>query len=835
MASPENEIGFQFRGNQVRPTHRQDLRDLRKGDLVKSTSQKRAKKTKKRGPKYWIVAISTMGVLIAYCPGTSHNIVLGKAKLREDAAAQVQQQIKFEIPSGTLESVLLAFQKTSGLQVVIPNDAMRSIGSPGVTGLYSSEQALREILRGTGISYRFSDKQTVILELQAGPASVEIRDDSRVVLSSGKYTEPLRDTPQTITVISKEVMEEQGATTLRDVLKNVPGLTITAGEGGNPAGDNLTLRGFSARNDIFIDGVRDISPQSRDPFNLEQVEVVKGPGSVYTGRGSTGGSINLLNKTPGLRRSFGGTLDFGTDSTRRATADINVPFGDSVAFRMNLLAHHSGIAGRDVVEFDRWGVAPSLTWGLGKPTRATISYYKLKQDNISDYGIPWVPNTNNALVEFRDRPAPVPRNTFYGLRDRDFEKLNADLVTLKFEHDFNDGLSLRNQFRYANSSRDSMATPPRFASNDSTAINREMRSWQTEDKVWDNQTDFIARFSTGKIEHALVTGLDFTRENNTRRTRTALPMLTTLLNPNPGDVFTGTITVSPIVGDITANSQAVYIFDTAKFGEKWELTGGLRWDRFDADGITTPQGLPISRVDRMLSVRAGAVFKPLPEGTIYATYGTSLNPSLEGLSYNTANTVIDPEKTYTMEAGTKWGFFSGRVLLSGALFRVEKSNARTPGVAPLEPPQVLEGEQRVDGAELSVEGNITREWQVLAGYTLLDSETVDSRVTGEIGKGLVNTPRNSFNVWSTYSMRSGLHFGGGARFVDRRFGNTINTRFVDAYWTFDAMASYPISKDIDLKLNLFNLTDAFYFDRIGGGHIVPGPGRAAMLSTSFRF
>lgn len=801
---------------------------------MKVKNQKRPRKTHRRGPKYWIVAVGTMGMLIAYCPAKSHNIVLGKARLSEDAKVQVQQQIQFDIPAGTLESVLITFQKISGLQVVIPNEGMRPIASPGVSGRYSPERALREILSGTGIGYRFSDRHTVILEIHATTESVEIRDDSRVVLSSPKYTQPLLDTPQTITVISKETMQEQGATTLRDVLKNVPGLTIAAGEGGNPAGDNLTLRGFSARNDIFVDGVRDLSPQSRDPFNLEQVDVVKGPGSVYTGRGSTGGSINLLNKTPGLQRSFGGTLDFGSDETRRATADINVPFGDSFAFRLNMLAHHSGVAGRDVVEFERWGVAPSLTLGLGKPTRATISYYKLKQDNLSDYGIPWVPLANNALVEFRDRPAPVPRNTFYGLRSRDFEKLDSDLVTLKFDHDFNDGLTLRNQFRFANSSRDSIATPPRFASNNSTAINREMRSWQTEDKVWDNQTDLVARFSTGRIEHALITGIDILRESNVRRTRTAGNMLTTLFNPNPDDVFTGPITLSPIVGDVTANSQALYLFDTAKFGSKWELNGGLRWDRFDADGITT-LGAPVSRVDRMLSVRAGAVFKPLPQGAIYASYGTSLNPSLEGLSYNTANTVIDPEKTYTLEAGSKWDFFSGRVLVSGAVFRVEKQNARTPGVSANDPPQVLQGKQLVNGVELSVEGNLTREWQVLAGYTFLDSQTVDSNVAGEIGKELVNTPPNSFNLWSTYRMRSGLHFGGGARFVDRRFGNTINTRFVDAYWTFDAMASYPITKNIDLRLNLYNLSDEYYFDRIGGGHVVPGPGRAAMLSTSFRF
>jgi catecholate siderophore receptor len=797
--------------------------------------RKRNRKHRRRGPKYWIVAIGTMGMLIAYCPGKSHQVVLGKARLDDKAVEeQIQRQLTFDIPAGTLESVLISFQKVSGIEVVIPHDNMRAISSPGVVGRYSLDQALREILRGTGISHRFSDRRTVVLEIHAAAESVEVRDEARLSVSSTKYTQPLLDTPQTINVISKDVIEEQGATTLRDVLKNVPGLTITAGEGGNPAGDNLTLRGFSARNDIFIDGVRDLSPQSRDPFNLEQVEVVKGPGSAYTGRGSTGGSINLLNKLPGLSKGFSGTLDFGTDSTRRATADINLPLGSSVGFRLNALAHRSGVAGRDVVEFKRWGVAPALTFGLSKPTRFTVSYYKLKQDNISDYGIPWVPVTNNALVEFRDRPAPVPRNTFYGLRDRDFEKLNTDLVTLKFEHDFNDGLSLRNQLRYANSSRDSMATPPRFANNNATAINREMRSWVTADKVWDNQTDLVARFNTGKIEHALVTGVDFTRENNTRVTRTAPNMLTTLLNPDPDDVFTGAITTSSIIGDVTANSQAVYLFDTAKLGQRWELNGGLRWDRFAADGITTT-GIPVSRVDRMLSGRAGVVFKPLPQGAVYASYGTSLNPSLEGLSYNTANTVIDPEKTYTIETGSKWDFFGGRMLLSGAVFRVEKLNARTPGVLPGDPPQVLEGRQRVDGAELSLEGNVTRAWQVLAGYTFLDSETVESNTPAEIGKQLVNTPRNSFNVWSTYRLPSGFHFGGGARFVDRRFGNTINTRFVDAYWTFDLMASYPLTEHIDLKLNLYNLTDKFYFDRIGGGHVVPGPGRAAMLSTSFRF
>lgn len=800
---------------------------------MKARTKKYASR-KKRGTKCWVVAITTVGVLMAFCPRNGHAITLKRARFDSASSTSTQRPIQFNIPSGQLEAVLINFQKVSGFQVVIPNDGMRAIPSAGVIGSFLPEEALKKILTGTGLTYRFSDSKTVTLEIQSTIESVEVRADSMIRVASPKYTEPLLNTPQTITVIPKEVIEEQGATTLRDVLRNVPGLTITAGEGGNPAGDNLTLRGFTARNDIFIDGVRDISPQSRDPFNLEEVDVVKGPGSAYTGRGSTGGSINLVNKAPNLRRSFGGSVEFGSDRIRRFTGDINTPLTDTIGFRLNLLNHHSQVADRSVVYFDRWGVAPSLTFGLGRPTRFTASYYKLRQNNLSDYGIPWVPNTNNVLVEFRDKPAPVPRSTFYGFKSRDFEKLDSDLVTLKFEHDFNDNLSLRNQFRFSDSSRDSMATPPRFASNDSTVINREMRSWQTVDRVWDNQADMLANFSTGSVSHSMVLGVAISRENNRRKTRTAPNSPTTLLNPNPNDVYTGTITESAIVGDVNANSQAFYAFDTAKIAQHWELAGGLRWDRFDADGITTT-GAPVSRVDRMLSGRAGVVYKPRPEGSLYASYGTSLNPSLEGLSYNTANTVIDPEKTYTLEAGSKWSLIGGRVLLTGAAFRVEKTNARTPGVLPGEPLQVLQGKQRVSGIELSATGHISRAWQVLAGYTLLDSETVDSNTLGEIGKKLVNTPRNSFNLWSTYRTTNGIAFGGGARFVDKRFGNTINTRSVDAYWTFDVMASYPLTNHIDLQLNLYNLTDKFYFDRLGGGHVVPGPGRAATVRTSFRF
>jgi len=815
---------------------------------MKLKAQKNGKKRRKksrgrvarRGPGYWM-AVGTVGALLACAPGEGQTAAIaavrGASAGTAAVSAQGAQASRFDIPPGPLETVLIAFQNLSRWRVQVPHDALRALPSPGVSGVYTAEQALRQLLAGTGVTYRVTAPGSVTLELQTLTASVDVTDRVAVI-SSPKYTEPLRDVPQTVTIIPEKLIEEQGATTLRDVLRNVPGLTMTAGEGGAPAGDNLTLRGFSARNDIFVDGVRDLGPQSRDPFNLEQVEVTKGPSSAYVGRGSTGGTINLVSKSPGLEPSFGGTLMFGTDKTRRVSGDVNLPLkrlgmGERTAFRLNLLWHENVVAGRDVVENERWGVAPSLAFGLGTPTRLTLSYYKLKQDNLSDYGIPWVPATNNALRAYRDRPAPVPRDTFYGLKSRDAEKMNADMATVKFEHDFDDAMTLRNQLRYGRSTRDSMATPPRFASNDSTTINREMRSWITEDQIWDNQTDLRGRFTTGKIVHAMVGGAALTNENNLRWTRTAGNMPTTLLNPNPDDVFTSPIVVSPIVGDVTGKSAAIYAFDTARLGERWELTGGLRWDYFDVDGINTA-GAPVDRTDRMLSYRAGAVYKPRPQGSVYAAYGVSYNPSLEGLSYGTANTAIDPEKTNNFEIGSKWDLFRERLSLNAAIFRIDKANARTPGLTPNDPPQVLQGNQRVNGIELGAAGNLSRAWQVFGAYTLLDSRILDSNNPAEVGKRFINTPRNSFNIWTTYQFRK-LTVGGGPRFVGRRFGNNTNTREVESYWTIDGMASYQLTSHIDLRLNLYNLNDAYYFDRLGGGHIVPGPARVVALSAGFRF
>lgn len=680
-------------------------------------------------------------------------------------------------------------------------------------------------------------------------------------LSSPKYTEPLRDVPQTITVIPRAVMEEQGATTLRDVLRNVPGISIQAGEGGVPAGDNLSIRGFNARTDLFIDGIRDFGGYARDPFNFEQVEVVKGPASTYAGRGSTGGSINLVSKVPQMVPFYEGSLGLGTEEYKRATLDLNQPIEnigiDGTAIRLNGMWTDSEVSNRDVVENERWGVAPSISFGLGTPTRVTLSYFHLEQDNIPDYGIPWVAGPNTAFPGRVDKAPRVDFSNFYGLKDRDYEETVTDLATATIEHDFNESLRLRNILRYGQTSRDSIVTAPRFQDIDpgtpgnqyGTVIRRS--DWKSRDQTDDilaNQTDLTFDFATGQIDHTLVTGVEFAREtseNYNRESTTGIDSPPTdLFNPNPHDPYTEAIRRDGAKVETVANSVAISAFDTVKLNDQWQLSGGLRWDHFDVDyksvpatGATNPV-VRLSRTDEMFSWRAGVVYKPLPNGSIYAAYGTSFNPSAEGLTLSdsdrsAANFKVDPEESQTFEIGTKWDFFEQRLALTGAIFRTLKTNART--VDPADNVLVLDGEQRVDGLELGAAGKITDDWQVYGGYTLLLSEVTKSKNPAEKDKELSNTPKHSFSLWTTYDLPWNLQVGGGAVFVDSRFSNNSNQREAPSYVLFDAMAAYDINEHVTLRLNVYNLADEEYIDRVGGGHFIPGAGRSAMLTASFKF
>ncbi len=667
--------------------------------------------------------------------------------------------------------------------------------------------------------------------------------------SSPKLIRPLKDLPRTVAVVPEAVIREQGATTLRDVLRNVSGISMAAGEGGVPAGDNLTVRGFSARTDIFIDGVRDIGGYTRDPFNVGSVEVFKGPSSAYSGRGSTGGSINLVSKQPQREDFTTGSTGIGTDNFLRQTFDINRVISDTASARLNLLVQDNDVPGRDQVENRRLGVAPSLQLGQGTDTRTTFSLEHLEGDNVPDYGIPFL-RTNATANGTPGRPSPVDRDTWYGINDKRAkrDRTTTDIATVLIEHDLNAEQSLRQSFRYGHNDRDSRVITPRFIS-PTTNLNmrRELKGRDAQDEILISQTDLTSKFKLHGMQNTLVTGAELSREVSHSKTLNLNPATATIPaseinNPNPDSPITGAIP-NPDRSEMAANTVAIYAFDTLAVNKHWDVTAGTRFDRYaiDYDFVSSAGAKSqFDRIDRMLSWNAGVVYKPVPAGSFYLAYGTSFNPSVEGLTLSAANIKafkgLDPEKNRTLELGTKWSLLKNRLALTSAVFRTDKTNARTvdPADSTL---SVLDGEQRVDGAEVSAVGQVTKAWQVMASYTRLKSEVTKSNTAAEVGNELANVPRDSASLWNTYQVNSKWQLGGGMQYVSERFNNTNDSTrsLAPGYTVWDAMASYQYSPNVNLRLNVYNIGDKEYIGTVGGGHAIPGAARSATLTASYQF
>ena len=754
-----------------------------------------------------------------------------------------QPVLRFDIAPGPLSIVLAAFERAAGIAVTLSAGSIGTIASPGVSGTFTIQEALAHLLEGTSVAFRFTAPGAVTLEFRLTAEAVSVTAAAPRVVALPKFTEPILDTPQSIDVVTADVLADQGATTLRDAVRNVAGISLAAGEAG-AQGDNLTIRGFTARNDMFIDGMRDFGSYYRDPFNQEEVQVLKGPSSVAFGRGTTGGVLNQATKAPERKAFTNGTATLGTDETRRGTLDVNEPvtaLGDAAAFRVNLMATDGHVAGRDVAENQRYGIAPSLALGLGTPTRTTFSFLHQAEDDVPDYGIPWLFNG----------PAPVARNNYYGFADGNFLKTRADVAGARVQHDFGPNVSITDQVRYANYWRNVQITEAQMPAGLTLAtplgainVNRNQITVDSTETFLQNQFDVTSRFRTGAVGHTLVMGVEASRETSdpTRTTFTGVPT-TSLLAPNPAQAFAGTPAISSSV-DAHAVSVGFYALDTVSLGDRWDVMGGARWDRFDA-AVSQSVGTATSftRVDEKPSWRAAVVFKPKPNGSVYVDYGTSFNPSAESLSLSAANANLPPESNRTVEGGSKWDLASGRLSVRGAVFQTEKLNAREP-----DPTNsllnVLSGTQRVNGVEGEATGRVTDRWRLMAAYAFMDSHLISSvAYPAAVGAQLANAPRHSFSLWTTFALPWRFELGGGGQYVGMRTASTTvpldpTTGLVKAlpgYWVANAMAKRALSRRLDLQINVNNLTNQYYFDLLHPAHIVPGPGRTALVGLNFKY
>lgn len=760
---------------------------------------------------------------------------------------------------------------------------MPSLGAAAVAGLAGLA------LAPTALAAEAADSPTEL-------SGVEVTGDGQAKPASPKYTAAPKDTPQTITILTKENLDDQNLLTLRDVLQTVPGITFGAGEGGGGYGDSINLRGYSANNDITTDGLRDSAQYSRtDTFNLQQIEVVNGANGVYAGSGGVGGNINLVSKTPGGtgRTIFSGGL--GTEGYLRATVDADYDLGPDIALRINAMAHQNDVPGRDVENYSRWGFAPAITFGQGSPTRFTLMFLHQEDENTPRYGVPYASNA------FLNGPLPgVDPSNYYGYANIDRQEIGVDSLTARFSHAFNDSLTITNTARWQQVDQTVAVNPPQGTWCLASGLNAAngaacatpglynpsgprglMRQSSNTQLV--NQTDLNWRFDTGPLKHNLVVGASFSIEtydlttSNLQRNplgATPNPALPPMDIANPFNRYTGPINkIATARSDGELQNRAIYLFDNVEIGSMWAVNFGVRYEQnegeFTTASIATPYPAPpadpvvtqnpVARnEDSFVSWRVGVVFKPVDFASLYVAYGNTNTPSQATVNGGCATTGtnqncnLDPEEGELIEAGAKLELLDGRLSLVGSIFQNTRSNIRLNSNDPAIPVQQLDGESRVRGVTLGVSGLITPDWLVIANYTFLDSEILQNIAATALppnnvdftrGDPIPNTPEHSFNVWTTYQITDRWMVGGGATYSGdyafQRPNAAAPLLYSDDYWLLSAAVTWRVTDRLELQLNVKNLTDEEYYTNIrssnGFGWAVPGDARSAVLTANYRF
>lgn len=703
--------------------------------------------------------------------------------------------------------------------------------------------------------------------------------------SSPKFTQDLVDTPQTLAVVSQQVLQQQGATTLTQALRNTPGVTFLLGENGNTAtGDSIFMRGFDTQGSIFIDGIRDLGSVSRDTFNTEQVEIAKGPAGPDYGRSAASGYVNLVSKVP-MPESFAkGSASYGTADNGRITADVNHAFGGGTALRLNVMGQDGEVDGRDFLERQGWAVAPSLALGLDGTTRAYFQALHTRLDNVPDGGVPTlglegfynaafdVGGANAGVV-----PERVDRDNYYGLAS-DFEEIRATMFTARFEHDFSDTVTLRNTSRYGKLRQFYVLT----GVNALTVTSPDPQQWTVartrqarfqENSLLTNQTNVTALLRTGAVEHSLSGGIEFIDEEQYNPAYvglgTPIPPAN-LYHPDRHDPLPDYAPVRD--GRFTrgeTRTAGVYVFDTLSFAERWQVTAGLRADSFATDfnsailsTATSHPALPVGTLvpvqlqvdDTLFSYKVGVLYKPAANGSVYLSHAISQQPpggsnfTLSTNANNVNNPNLDPTEGQNLELGTKWELREGALALTAAVYDSRSRNELTPD--PVDPTQFLQlGERTVQGIELGVVGRVTDNWELSAGIARMDTE-VERGLANQNGLQITWSPEFTFTSWTTYRAPFGLAFGGGLRYVDSVIrpvsSNPANTppppdqtnmRTAPDYWVVDAMLGYDVSEKISLQLNAYNLTNEFYVATLNnsGARYSPGQPRSALLTVNVEF
>jgi catecholate siderophore receptor len=676
---------------------------------------------------------------------------------------------------------------------------------------------------------------------QADAAAPAAEDKLQSIEVTGTAIRAAADISQSTDTVDQKELAEQKLSLVQEALRNVPGVTLNAGEGG-AHGDSVNLRGLSIPDSFFLDGVRDIGQYQRDTFNADSIAVLLGPAAALFGRGSTAGVINTISKQPTLTPHAAVTLSGGEGRYWRGTGDFSLPLSATAAARVTLMGQSNSVVERDQVHYHRYGVAPTLSLGMDTATRFSFSYFKEVENNLPDYGIPFIDGV----------PAHVERSNYYSLANYDRTRTNTNIGTLRFERDISDRLALSDSLRYANYGFEYLVTgpflgngflgppPPRTPYAD-IAVFRDQPSSAGTTSLLVNRTDATAKLDAGGCANTLTGGVELSKEqSHVNRFQNGLNEIpaTPLLNPAP--FFVPPTPITPIYNPKGQGTDvSVYALDSIALGPLWDVDLGIRWDRFKSSFSEVRSGTAFERTDTFVSPRAALIYKPDAAQSYYLSFGTSQNPVFEYLIVAPSNESLSPQKNDTLELGGKLKLFNGAAQLTGAAFDTRVYDARLSD--PNDPTvQQLPFDQHVKGIELGFNGYVTDIWELTANYTHLNDKITKTSDPLARGKYVPNAPHGALNVWTSVQPTPAWVFGGGFTAIGGRHADAENSAGVPAFAVFDAMTSFAINRHFKLQLNLNNVTNKLYFTgiyyvNVAENHALPAAGRTLIGSASYRF
>src|SRR5882757_1432472 len=714
------------------------------------------------------------------------------------------------------------------------------------------------------------------------------------VQASGKFPEPILNTPKSITVLSKEVLEDKNATTLKQAILSTAGVTLGTGEGGNAFGDRFFIRGFDARNDIFIDGVRDAGVSVRENFFTEQVEILRGPGSSFAGRGTTGGAINIVTKQANTEKSFYNMdTTFGTDRTKRVVLDVNQVISPTLAVRAGGLFQDAGVAGRDFIKDDRDGGFVAVKWTPLDTVKLSANYIHTNLHGLPDFGVPYYRPGSPQTQYTNTAGGPYPdfganRNNFYGFVNRDYYSIKQDIGTFGGEIAITPDLTLSNKTRIQRSVLDYIGTLPEAPIDATKTLSANPQSRYQVTQNVANQTEATYKFNVAGWKNTALGGVEISREiasidkyaglsSEQLTGGNAAGSVTGVSVFNPQFTFAnvgGNPTWAGLPTKVAIDTKSVYLIDTANYNDLVILNGGVRFDDYNikVSGFGTVGGFPNifgaqEQHHGLPNFNLGLTLKPRPNGSVYVAYATSSNPvgaEFDGTSAQygglapslngNPNQIFGPEKNTAIEVGTKWELFNRHLLVTAALFQTEKENARESQNTTVNGQTVslisAGAAYRIRGIDLGAGGKITDEWSVFGGLVLMQSEVTKSLVPSpqpliyptNVGLQLANVAHQSFSLLTKYQLTDIWELGGQAVYRSKMYGGTFlaanqGTSIPD-YWRFDAFAEAKVNANWTAKLFIANLTNKLYYDALyqsATPFVFVAPGRSASLVLSARF